>query len=148
MKKALFALAFISFTPTVYTQSNVEKEIQTLQEKIEIAYEKNDTATLNKLTDPDGFLTLGNPPRLLTKEEQARRIAAQQAGTMGKAVESDVQIKVYGNTAVRTSSFRRVDKTSEGKERVLEGRNTRVYAKVNGDWKLVASHGSPKVEVK
>jgi ketosteroid isomerase-like protein len=149
MKQVLLALAVLFvLTSGIYAQSTVEKELQALDQKIEIAHEKNDTAALNKLTDPDGFMTFGNPPRLMTKEAMAQRIAARQAGTMGKAVESDVQTKVYGNTAVRTASFKRVDKTAEGKERILEGRNTRVYVKVNGNWKLVATHGSPKVEVK
>lgn len=149
MKQILLALAVLFvLTPGIYAQSNIEKELQALDQKIEIAIEKNDTATLNKLTDPDGFYTLGNPPRLLKKEELTRRSAARQAGTMGKEVESDVQTKVYGNTAVRTGSFKRVDKTADGKERILEGRFTRVYAKVNGNWKRVAGHGSPKVEVK
>ena len=119
-----------------------------LDQKIDIAWEKNDTATLNKLTDPDGFMTLGNPPRLLTKEDVARRSAARQAGTMGQTVTSDVQTKVYGNTAVRIGSFKRIDKTADGKERILEGRFTRFYTKVNGNWKLIAAHSSPKVDVK
>ncbi len=112
MKQILLALAVLFvLTPGIYAQSNIEKELQALDQKIEIAIEKNDTATLNKLTDPDGFYTLGNPPRLLKKEELTRRSAARQAGTMGKEVESDVQTKVFAREVLRELTKRRTGKS-------------------------------------
>ncbi|MBS1811069.1 MAG: nuclear transport factor 2 family protein [Acidobacteria bacterium] len=149
MKQILYAFAFITvFTSFALGQSKIEQEIIDLEKKIEAAEMAGDMATLNKLVDADGIYVVGNPSRVLSKEELERRRAARKEGRMGREIESDVVTKIYGNTVIKTSSFKRIDKTTDGKESTLEGRHTKTFVKINGQWKLVAIHGTPKVEVK
>jgi ketosteroid isomerase-like protein len=76
-----------------------------------------------------------------------RKLARERGITMGTTVRTDEKVKVYGDTAIYSCSFKRVDKDKEGKEATLEGRNTQTWVKLQGKWKLAASHSSPKVEM-
>jgi hypothetical protein len=70
------------------------------------ASDKDDFATLEKLTVPDPILTLGNPPRLLTREMamNRRKLARERGIIMGPVVlrqrtgaDCPVVVKKWGN---------------------------------------------------
>ena len=54
---------------------------------------------------------------------------------------SDMKVRVYGSTAIATYKDT-YDATVEGKHRALTVISTDTWAKVGGEWKLVAGHSS------
>ncbi len=53
------------------------------------------------------------------------------------------KVQVYGDVAILTYNFAGVIKGNDGKVTVSKAKSTRVYVKMNGDWKLVhANFGS------
>src|SRR5262249_7737560 len=123
---------------SAYAQSGVEQEILKLVSERSAASDKDDFATVDRLTVPDPTLTLGNPPTLLTREMamNRRKLARERGITMGTTVRTDEKVKVYGDTAIYSCSFKRVDKDKEGKATALDGRNTQTWVKLQGKWKL------------
>ena len=69
--------------------------------------------------------------------------ASEKGGSKPIAAEMmDPKVQVYGDTAILTYSYAGVSQTKDGKTRADTGKSTRVYARQNGQWKLVHAHFS------
>ena len=52
-------------------------------------------------------------------------------------------MQVYGDTAILTYNYVGISLAKDGKTKNVSGLSTRVYAKINGAWKLVHGHFGP-----
>ncbi len=122
--------------------ATVEKEISNIEHQMGAAVLKGDFEVVGRhvapeytFTTPDGQIwTWAENLQLLKKG--AVKVSAYKI--------DDVKVKVYGNTAIAFV----LDTEStivNGKDVSGQYRTTDVFLKRNGEWKVVASHGS-KVE--
>ncbi|MFO1392184.1 MAG: nuclear transport factor 2 family protein [Steroidobacteraceae bacterium] len=84
------------------------------------------------------------PVRLDGKAANAKLYAATELdGTKPVAAEMmNPKVQVYGDVAILTYSYTGVNQTKDGKTKASTGKSTRVYARQNGQWKLVHAHFS------
>ena len=84
------------------------------------------------------------PVRLDGKTANAKLYeASERDGT--KPVAADMmnpKVQVYGDVAILTYSYTGVIQMKDGKTKAATGKSTRVYARQNGQWKLVHAHFS------
>ncbi len=84
------------------------------------------------------------PVRLDGKMANGKLYEATEKGGM-KPIASEMmnpKVQVYGDVAILTYSFAGVNQTKDGKTKASAGKSTRVYARQNGQWKLVHAHFS------
>jgi len=124
---------------------SVEQTIRKLDEERIQAQIHADAAALDRLYAND-FIGVGPSGTVRTKPQV---IADFTSGTLKfqSITTDDVQVRVYGNTAVETgrSTMKGEDK---GKTVPQETRFTRVWVKQQGRWLLVANHYSPQMSQK
>lgn len=63
-----------------------------------------------------------------TGKDPSRRLAAEMLNP---------KVQVYGDVAILTYNFAGVEKDKDGETKPTRAKSTRVYAKINGKWKLV-----------
>jgi ketosteroid isomerase-like protein len=84
------------------------------------------------------------PVRLDGKTANAKLYeASERDGT--KPIAADMmnpKVQVYGDVAILTYSYTGVTQAKDGKTKAGTGKSTRVYARQNGQWKLVHAHFS------
>ena len=69
--------------------------------------------------------------------------ASERDGTKPVAADMmDPKVQVYGDVAILTYSYTGVNQMKDGKTKASSGKSTRVYARQNGQWKLVHAHFS------
>ena len=97
---------------------------------------KADTNSLEKLL-ADDYTSIRGDGSLSTK---AQEIANLKSGTLKyeKSDIKDLKIRVYGNTAVATMLVFFKGTTPSGSPVNSNVRNTRVWVKQQGNWKLVS----------
>ena len=126
-------------------QSKVEKIIRTLDTERIQAQIDADAAALARLY-ADDFIGVGPSGTVRTKPQV---IADFTSGALKfeSITTDDVQVHVYGNTAVETgrSTMQGQDK---GRPVPQETRFTRVWVKLQGQWRLVANHYSSQMALK
>ncbi len=115
--------------------ADIEQQVRMMADQIAAAELKADTNALEKFMAGDCTIIHADG-KLLTKAEELEDI---RSGTRKyeaiKRRESNV--RVYGSTVVVTSLLS-IKVTVHGKPYGGDIRTTRVWAKVNGDWKTVA----------
>jgi ketosteroid isomerase-like protein len=120
-------------------QPRVEQIIRTLDTERIQAQLHADAAALDRLY-ADDFIGVGPSGTVRTKPQV---LADFTSGTLKfqSITTDDVQVRVYGNTAVETgrSTMQGQDK---GRPVPQETRFTRVWVKQHGNWLLVANHYS------
>lgn len=131
-------LAIGLWSANVFARSSPDKikdEIRALETARNEAIVHGDAAALERMTSDDyTFITLRG--ELRTKAEIVRGFSTG-AFKYGSREISDLNIRVYGNTAVVTG--RSIQKgTENGKDYSGDYRFTRVYVKQNGRWLTVA----------
>jgi ketosteroid isomerase-like protein len=84
------------------------------------------------------------PVRLDGKATNGKLYAATELdGTKPVAAEMmNPKVQVYGDVAILTYSYVGVNQMKDGKTKAATGKSTRVYARQNGQWKLVHAHFS------
>ena len=117
------------------SETNVERDIKSLEEARNQAVLHGDVATLDRMTSDDyTFITLRG--ELRTKSDILKGFASGSFHYDSRQV-SDLKVRVYGDTAIVTG--RSVQKGMEnGKDYSGDYRFTRVYVKENGHWLTVA----------
>ena len=117
------------------SETNVERDIKSLEEARNQAVLHSDVATLDRMTSDDyTFITLRG--ELRTKSDILKGFASGSFHYDSRQV-SDLKVRVYGDTAIVTG--RSVQKGMEnGKDYSGDYRFTRVYVKENGHWLTVA----------
>jgi ketosteroid isomerase-like protein len=71
-----------------------------------------------------------------------------QARSGGKSIVGDMmnaKVQVYGDVAILTYNFVGVSQEKDGKTSTNAAKSTRVYAKIDGQWKLVHANFAPVV---
>ena len=86
----------------------------------------------------------GDFPTLLVGKTMSTRMG--EVTPNDKAMYSDMQngrVQVYGDTAILTYNFAGLRRAADGKVAPSLAKSTRVYAKQNGQWKLVHANFAP-----
>jgi ketosteroid isomerase-like protein len=146
MKKILHVLVLIMAATTLAAipangqdQSQVEQEVKKVERQWLDAYEKHDSATMDKVvandwtgTFPDGSVQ--------TKDLVMRMVKRPRPPEMPgpKFSSEDVKARVYGDTVILTGRI--ITTWPSGSKQ--EARYTDTYVKRNGNWQVVASHMS------
>ncbi len=132
-----FALVFSVYAGNVKhaTASSDVEAIRKLEDERNQAIVHGDAATLERMTSDDyTFVTLRG--EMLTKTDIIRNFASGAAKYQSRTI-SDLNIRVYGNSAVVTG--RAVQKGAEnGKDYSGDYWFTRVYVRQGGQWMTVA----------
>jgi hypothetical protein len=98
-----------------------------------------DTVRLNRIY-ADDFIGIGPSGTVRTKSQVISDFTSGNLKFQSITTD-DVQVRVYGNTAVETG---RSTMIGQDKNKVVprDNRFTRVWVKLNGSWQLVANHYS------
>jgi ketosteroid isomerase-like protein len=119
--------------------ASVEDEIIALTYKLWKAENENDMVTRNKYISDD--YTEFNPSYSTLIEGKKKNFNLSDANlTGGKSLADEMlnpKVQVYGDVAILTYNFAGVIKNNDGKVVTSKAKSTRVYVKMNGDWKLV-----------
>jgi ketosteroid isomerase-like protein len=120
-------------------QVQAEKDVRKVEREWLDAYEKHDSAAMDKIVAGDWLGTLADGS-VQTKESVMHLVKSpRQPGMPGpKFFSEDVKARVYGDTVVLTGRI--VTEWPGGNKQ--QGRYTDTYVKRNGSWQVVASHMS------
>ena len=150
-----FMLVFLvlSHSSALFAQTpapSAEEEIIALTYKIWKAENEKDMAVRNKYISDD--YTEFNPAFSTRIDGKTKNFNLSDANSTGGTSLADEmlnpKVQVYGDVAILTYNFAGVIKNSDSKVVTSKAKSTRVYVKMNGDWKLVhANFGSdPKTD--
>jgi ketosteroid isomerase-like protein len=122
--------------------SGVEQDIQAMEHRWNEARAHADIATLDRMLVDDWTVTHANG----TTDTKATYLADLTSGARtftGDITESDVTIRLYGDTAVAAGSSQS-SVTLNGQRQGGALHFTRVYVKRNGAWKMIVSHATTR----
>lgn len=138
----VFLFLALGFTSSLIAQTPVpstEDEVIALTYKIWKAENEKDMTVRNKYISDD--FTEFNPTYSTRIDGKTKNFNLNDANTMGGTSLADEmlnpKVQVYGNVAILTYNFAGVIKDNDGKVRSNKAKSTRVYVKMNGEWKLV-----------
>ncbi|MEO8131411.1 MAG: nuclear transport factor 2 family protein [Bryobacteraceae bacterium] len=142
MKKTVcivFGLLMIAGGAMAQSKASDEAALKAIEEKWDAANLKGDAAALASIF-ADGFITTSNEGKVRGKVEMVAEVKSGDIKYQTAKVE-DMKVYVYGDTAIVngkwTGKF-----TLKGKPVTTVERYTDTYARQNGKWLCVASHGS------
>jgi ketosteroid isomerase-like protein len=120
-------------------QTDTAKAIELLEEELNSAFNRFDSATLDRLWSED--LAFVSPNGTLANK--AERLAGLKSPppSVPTSTNESVVVKLYGDVAV-ASVISKWTGTNAGKPFSTRFRATHVWAKRAGQWKLVAAHVS------
>jgi ketosteroid isomerase-like protein len=143
--------AFLAMPLLAQGQSAMAKNDKAAQEVIDFrnryieAEENRDMAFLDKIL-ADDFFALNPQGKLLNKTQQLENLKRpERTLKVLNARETHVQFYANGDVAILTEHVT-VDGHDNGKPFGGEYRFLRVFAKQNGNWKVVLAQGSPMPE--
>ena len=118
---------------------SVEDEIIALTYKIWKAENENDMSVRNKyISDDYTEFNSGYSTRI---DGKAKNFNLSDANfTAGSSLANEMlnpKVQVFGDAAILTYNYAGVIKENDGNVRSTKAKSTRVYVKMNGDWKLV-----------
>jgi len=133
-------LALVASGLMLGQERNAEQEVRTVLKQVTEAAVKGDTAALDKAL-ADDFRRIQSDGRVLTK---AQVLEGFKSGNMKFDLfdESDIEIRFYGDVAVLISTANIKMRSLEGKEFSGQFRNSRVFVKREGNWRVVLFHSS------
>ena len=134
----LLTLTIMCLAPSRADTVNDEKEILRLQETINSAWLRHDTATISSIV-ADDFQSWSF--------KGARRGKADLLRAVEKSAESDTKVddpvvRVYGDAAIYTARITDSGKRPNGQSFVTKSCVTDIYIRRSNRWQLVASHES------
>ena len=121
---------------------SIEQTIRQLDSERIQAQIGADTVALNRIY-ADDFIGVGPSGTVRTKPQVISDFTS--GGLKFQSITTDdVQVRVYGNTAVETG---RSTMIGQDKNKVVprDNRFTRVWVKLHGNWQLVANHYSLRI---
>jgi ketosteroid isomerase-like protein len=122
--------------------STPEQEIRAMETQWNEARVRADEATLDRILVGDWTVTHANG----TTDTKAKYLADLRSGARkfaGAVTESDLVIRLYGDTAVAAGSSNSTV-TLNGQPQGGALHFTRVYVKRDGAWKMVVSHATER----
>jgi ketosteroid isomerase-like protein len=118
---------------------SVEEEILALEATWSVAPLKGDLQTVSRVV-ADDWIGVAHTGTVMSKADLLEMLSSRPA-PFESAAYNEVQLYLYGQTAVVTSLFR-----GEGKDVKFEQRFMRVYANRDGQWQCVATQIVPVPE--
>jgi ketosteroid isomerase-like protein len=118
---------------------SAKEEILALESRWHVAPLAGDVETVSRVT-ADDWIGVGPTGAVMSKAELLDMLSSRPA-PFESAVYENVQVHVYGHTAVVTSLFR-----GEGRDLELVQRFMRVYAHRDGRWQCVATQVIPVLD--
>lgn len=145
MKTIFYLLLLLMFMPVIAEgqgtkdkrQPSVEEHLKGLVRQWDEAIVKRDTAVLDRLL-ADEFKFVGG----VNKTAYLNSIKTQAPDAMTSAVSSNLEVLVYGNTAVVTG-LDTISGQNKGQPYVAKWLYTDVWVKRAGRWQCVRTHASP-----
>jgi ketosteroid isomerase-like protein len=134
-------LSVAAFAPRA-AASTPEQEIRAMEAQWNEARARADVATLDRILVGDWTVTHANG----TTDTKAKYLADLRSGARkftGGVAESDLVIRLYGETAVAAGSSNSTV-TLNGQPQGGALHFTRVYVKRDGAWKMVVSHATER----
>jgi ketosteroid isomerase-like protein len=122
--------------------ATVERQIHAMEHQWNEARAKADVATLNRILVDDWTVTHNDG----STDTKTRYLADLKSGARkfsGGVTESDVTIRVYGDTAVAAGSSNSTV-TLNGQAQGGALHFTRVYIRRDGAWKMIVSHATAR----
>ena len=121
------------------SMNSTENEIIALTYKIWKAENENDMATRNKyIADDYTEFNSDYSTRIDGKQKNFHLTDANLSGGTSLADEMlNPKVQVFGDVAILTYNFAGVVQGNDGSFNNTKAKSTRVYVKMNGDWKLV-----------
>jgi hypothetical protein len=116
------------------------KELYRLEDVWNTAHLKGDADTLDKLWAADLIVTIAAMP-VLTKADALTMVRSNRM-PFSKYETSDLSVKRFADSAVVTGRLQR-ERTMNGKTMSDDWRFTKVYVMSQGQWRVIAWHGSP-----
>jgi ketosteroid isomerase-like protein len=117
--------------------SKTETELRNLVSMWDEAYVKGATHTLSRLL-ADEFEFVGGPK----KAEYLASFKTRPADSVQSAVSTDIQVQIYGDTAVLTG-LDTISGQSKGQAYVVKFLYMDVWIKRGGRWQCVKTYASP-----
>jgi ketosteroid isomerase-like protein len=116
-----------------------EQQLRRINEEWVEALVRSDTATLNRLMDEGCIFSY-----VLDGDDKAQFIADIEAGDLRVASlkRDHVEVSIYGSTGV-VIAFDTADWMYKGQHIQSHYRSIHVYAKLDGQWQIVAIQASP-----
>ncbi len=114
--------------------ASVQQEIKALQGQVVQAILKSDTSVLEKYY-ADDYVAIHGDGKLTTKAQEIENFKAGITKYESITVR-EAKIRIYGETAV-VNAFASVKTVVNGRPYAGDVRNTRVWVKDGGGWKLV-----------
>ena len=123
--------------------AGVADEIRRLEREYDAAYARHDVEAFERLHTEDFRMTARG--RVAERAEILARLrdASRPLYVVESLVSDDVQVRIYGDTAVTTGRWKRVSKNAEGKDTSAEGHFTRVWVRQGDRWRVSVAHYSP-----
>jgi hypothetical protein len=121
------------------------KELYRLEDVWNTAHLKGDAETLDRLWDNDLTVTIAAMP-VLSKADALAMVRSNRM-PFTKYETSELSVKRFDGSAVVTGRLRR-ERTMNGKSISDDWRFTKVYAWSQGQWRVMAWHGSPAASPK
>jgi ketosteroid isomerase-like protein len=126
------------FSSSLFAQNSVQDEIISLTYKIWKAENEKDMTVRNKyISDDYTEFNQSYSTRIDGKSKNFKLSDASNSGTSLADEMLNPKVQVYGDVAILTYNFAGVIKDNDGKITTSKAKSTRVYVKMNGDWKLV-----------
>ncbi|MBI2822468.1 MAG: nuclear transport factor 2 family protein [Acidobacteria bacterium] len=126
------------------------EEIKALEQGHYAARNRGDVATWMSyhVVGRDSFGPGGGPLTKSTSLEEEKKSleASLAAGAKYNHQLKDIEVRIYGDTAICTSYITGSSTSPDGTVRPTNMRRTAVLVKMNGKWKEVHDHISPLVE--
>jgi ketosteroid isomerase-like protein len=140
MPTVLVALALVAAQAAVSKDASDLKELYRLEEVWNTAHLKGDADTLDNLWANDLIVTIAAMP-VLTKADALAMVRSNRM-PFSKYETSDLSVKRFADGAVVTGRLQR-ERTMNGKAMSDDWRFTKVYVMSQGQWRVIAWHGSP-----
>ena len=135
----LSVIFLLGFSSSLFAQTSVDDEIISLTYKLWKAENGQDMTVRNRYIADD--YTEFNSVFSTRIDGKTKNFtlsdASFSAGTSLADEMLNPKVQVYGDVAILTYNFAGVIKGSDGKVTPSKAKSTRVYVKMNGDWKLV-----------
>ena len=113
----------------------VEQQIKALHAQLMEATLKHDPSFLDRYL-ADDYMAIRNDGELTTKVQELENY--RSGATKYESIEiREATVRIHGNTAIY-NSLNSIKATINGKPFSGDVRNTRVWVKQNGNWKIVA----------
>ena len=142
---ALTVLTLVASQPAASKDAFDLKELYRLEDVWNTAHLKGDAETLDRLWSNDLIVTIAAMP-VLTKADALAMVRSNRM-PFTKYETSELSVKRFDGAAVVTGRLRR-ERTMNGKTITDDWRFTKVYAWSQGQWRVMAWHGSPAASPK